>query len=272
MGHVEIISSKQNDFFKKIKSYRLAKYRKQDNIVLVEGQKVYDEALSRLKPIFTVISESYLDKHEDMHTIVPSNLPFEKGQNLEGQQGREQEHRYLAMSDSLFATLSELKTDQGILGVFEIPKFQVDLMSLSRVVILEGVQDPTNVGAIIRNAHGLGYGAVFLGEECAHPFSPKAIRASMGSVFHIPVVSCTLFEQIQRLKDEDFVIVATDLAGDSKAAPFKKCALLIGSEGKGLSVEALSMSDEIFTIEMRNNAESLNAAVASGIAMYLFKE
>ncbi|MCL2751110.1 MAG: RNA methyltransferase, partial [Coriobacteriia bacterium] len=178
------------------------------------------------------------------------------------------------LSDNLFLSVSELKTSQGILGVFELPASSVDVSKLSRAVILEGVQDPKNVGALIRSAHCLGYDAVFLDECCAHPFSPKVIRASMGSVFCIPVLSCETTEalqlQIQELKDKGFFVVGTDVAGTEEIVRKEKIALLIGNEGSGLSPQSLELCDYVFRIKMASSAESLNAAVAGGIAMYLF--
>jgi TrmH family RNA methyltransferase len=245
-----LIKSKDNDFFKKIKSYCVgsssAKYRKGDNCLIAEGEKTYREALAVLNLRNTIVSESYFDSTDaDLsHSTV--------------------------FADNLFDSISELKTSQGILGIFDVPHFDINTASLSRVVILEGIQDPNNIGAIIRNAHCLGFEAVFLGEGCARPFSPKVIRSSMGSVFHIPVIAGTTLEQIQELREQDFSIVGTAMSGNEEVRPFEKVAILIGSEGSGLSAEALELCDYNFKIKMHNKAESLNAAVASGIAMYLF--
>jgi len=244
-----LIKSKDNDFFKRIKSYSSAggaKYRKRDNCLIAEGEKTYAEALKTLKLKNTIVSESYL---------ASTNESF---QNL------------TIFADSLFDSISELKTSQGILGVFEIPSYDIDMTALSRVVVLENIQDPKNVGAIIRNAHCLGYEAVFLGEGCAQPFSPKVIRSSMGASFHLPVIAGSTLTQMQELKGSDFTLVGTAMSGEEAVPQFEKVALVIGNEGSGLSQEALELCDYSFKIKMSNQAESLNAAVASGIAMYLF--
>jgi len=254
--NIKLIRSKDNDFYKKLKSYGQSKYRKRDNVVVVEGQKIYDDALPHLEPIYTVASESYYDAHKD-------RLP-------------QQLNKVTVLADSLFASLSELKTDQGIMGIFTQPDHQVDISNIRRVVLLEDVQDPANVGAIIRSAHCLGYEAVFLSASCAQPFSPKVIRSSMGSVFHMPVVSLSdlskLHQQIASLKESGFAIVGTTLSGSSDVPVQKKLALVIGSEGRGLTQATLDLCDHAFTIEMSDRADSLNAAVASGIAMYVLRE
>ena len=248
-GSSMLIKSKDNDFFKRIKSYSSAggaKYRKRDSCLIAEGKKTYAEALATLKLKNTVVSESYLACHN------------ESFQNL------------TIFADSLFDSISELKTSQGILGVFEIPSYDIDMTALSRVVVLENIQDPKNVGAIIRNAYCLGIEAVFLGEGCAQPFSPKVIRSSMGSVFHLPVVVGSTLTQMQELKDSDFTLVGTAMSGKEAVMQLEKVALIIGNEGSGLSQEALELCDYLFKIKMSDKAESLNAAVASGIAMYLW--
>ncbi|MCL2437861.1 MAG: RNA methyltransferase [Coriobacteriia bacterium] len=244
------ITSRDNDFFKQIKSYQLAKYRKQDNCFLAEGEKVYYEACRKLKLRYTIVSESYFLAH-----------PYVAGDDAA---------KASVFADNIFESVSDLKTNQGILGIFELPVFNLEISRLSRVALLEKVQDPKNVGAIIRNAHCLGYEAVFLDEDCAAPFSPKVIRSSTGSVFHVPVLSGDILQHIQELKSAGFALVGTTLAGKEEVQTADKVALLVGNEGGGLSNQALALCDYLFRIKMNPEAESLNAAVASGIAMYLF--
>jgi TrmH family RNA methyltransferase len=254
-----VIKSRQNDFYKQLKSYQLAKYRKRDNCLVAEGDKLYREAASTLPLRYTVVSESYLAAHPqllDEHSSL-AEAGLEQG-------------RLSIFANDLFESVSELKTSQGILGVFEQPTAVIDVADQQRVLMLEDMQDPKNLGSIVRSAHALGYGAVFLAGACASPFSPKAIRASMGSVFHVPLLSVDLQQQISELKAADFTIVGTALNGDADARKTDKLALLIGNEGSGLSAGAQELCDNLFTIPMHNKAESLNAAVASGIAMYIF--
>ena len=303
------IKSKDNDFFKTIKSYHSAKYRKRDKVLIAEGAKLCHEALFTLQVRHIIVSKSYYDKHFSHrfennavfaistesntlreHTATsrrtqhpPCHLERSEAQSRDLKPSQLQvlpdkleefdQSKFTIFADSLFAQISELKTNQGILGIFEQPSFEVNLAELSKIVILEGIQDPTNVGAIIRNAHCLGYELVVLGEACAHPFSPKVIRSSMGSVFRLPTFSLDssehLLQKIQDLKGAGFSIVGTALSGDEQAPGLEKFALLIGSEGSGLSQQAIDVCDSVYTIKMDKSAESLNAAVASGIAMYL---
>ena len=252
MTSPHLIRSRENDFFKQIKSYQSAKYRKQDSCLIADGEKTYQEALTKLQLRHTIISESYLQAHPQTVEEYASKLTV--------------------FADNIFESISEFKTSQGILGIFELPIFDAEMSKFSRVVLLENVQDPKNVGAIIRTAHCLDFEAVFLGEGCAAPFSPKVIRSSMGSVFHLPVLSCAIENQIRDLKDADFTIVGTALSGNTEVRNYDKIALIVGSEGGGLSSKTRALCDDLFRIEINSSAESLNASVASGIAMYLFND
>ncbi|MCL2808243.1 MAG: RNA methyltransferase [Coriobacteriia bacterium] len=274
MDNQEVIRSKENSFYKRIKSYQSAKYRKQDNCFVAEGEKLLFEALASCSLKHILMSQSYymqavqqLSAPHDHQTLKPALRLLHVAEESSAQ-------LLTVLSDNLFCSLSELKTSQGVLGVFELPAHEVDVSGFNKVVVLEGVQDPKNVGAIIRSAHCLGYEAVVLDCCCAQPFSPKVIRSSMGSVFHVPVVSCQapgqLLQQIAKLKDSGFYIVGTALSGTEKVVAKAKIALLIGSEGGGLSSQSMELCDHIFTITMAESAQSLNAAVACGIALYLF--
>ncbi|MCL2680030.1 MAG: RNA methyltransferase [Coriobacteriia bacterium] len=254
MEKLQPIRSKDNDLYKKIKSYTVPKYRKRDNVVLVEGQKTYDEAYTRLNCLYTIVSESYYLKNAEVGAEAAEGVQH-------------------VIDDALFSSLSELKTSQGILGVFQMPDFHIDLATLQRVVVLQGVQDPKNVGAIMRNAHCLGYQAVFLSEGCAQVFSPKAIRAAMGASLYVPSTVGDIFDQVIQLKEAGFTVIAADLSG-SETLPADltsqdKIALLIGGEGSGISPEVLQGCDYRFRIPLQPGAESLNVSVASGIVMYL---
>jgi len=252
-----LIRSKDNDFFKLIKSYASAKARKRDRVLLAEGEKTYAEALATLKLRNTIVAESYFDAANPKTCASPEPAQL------------------TVFADSLFDAVADLKTSQGIIGVFEQPTVtmeSLDFELLTRVVVLDGVQDPSNVGAIIRSAHCLGFQAVLLGEGSAQPFSPKVIRSSMGSVFHVPVIEASVADYIAQLKAAGFAVVGTALSGSADVPKSLKLALLIGSEGRGLSPDILEQCDHIFSIKMSDSAESLNAAVASGIAMYVLGE
>ena len=253
---IHFITSKNNDFFKKMKLSTLPKNRVREGIVLVEGDKSFREA-SLVLPLRHVLVDETFDLDSFMNTLpdIPSQT-------------------YTRFSNHLFNALVDTKNPQGIIGVFDLPDQQLDLTTLDTVVVLEGIQDPGNVGTIIRTAFCLGYQAVLLDDACATYFSPKVIRSSMGALFHIPCASASLEQHVGDLKDAGFSIVGADMDGDdvrerdTSATP-EKIALLVGSEGQGLSETALSACDYRYRIPLAHEAaESLNVAVASGIMMY----
>lgn len=246
------ITSKENDFFKLVKSYTLSKNRKREGVVFVEGTKSFKEASECLRLRYALINEDFDSDSLDEETL--SHLT--------------------RLSNHLFKALSDTKSSQGIIGIFELSEFELELSSQNKIVVLEGIQDPGNVGTIVRTALFLGYEAVLLDEACAACFSPKVIRSSMGAVFHIPCITAPLKEHLGNLKEAGFCIIGGDLQGEtlqrSEDLPSQqRIALLFGSEGQGLSDAALACCDHRYKIPAASPAaESLNVAVASGIMMF----
>ncbi|MCL2525450.1 MAG: RNA methyltransferase [Coriobacteriia bacterium] len=254
MENLHLISSKDNDFFKTIKSYQTAKARRRDGILIAEGVKTYRDAHARLNLLHTVVSKSYAQAHPDFAADLEAKT-------------------VTVFADNLFEAASELITSQGILGVFELPDATLDFDAIRRIVVLDGVQNPGNVGAILRNAHCLGFEAAVLSESCAQVYSPKVIRSSMGAAFALPTYTAISAEdfvtQLKNLKAADFRLLGLDMGGSEQLPKADKIALVVGSEGSGLSSHVRTICDDTFKIKMNDQAESLNAAVATGIAMYL---
>ena len=142
---------------------------------------------------------------------------------------------------------------------------------LRRVIVLEGVQDPGNVGTAIRTANALGMDAVVLTGACADLYGPKTVRATMGALFRQPVLTCATDELMQLLRANGLKLYGaalTDTAQDLRRVPLTPAAVAIGSEGRGLSAELLAQCDGQIIIPMQPGAESLNAAVAAAVVMW----
>ena len=136
------------------------------------------------------------------------------------------------------------------------------------IVALDRVQDPGNLGTILRTADAMGACGLLLGEGCADPYAPKPLRASMGSVYHIPVWQANLEGEVQRLASQGFTLVCGHLKGESRLPePGEKCVLVIGNEGNGVS-DAVAAQCKKYRLPMYGKAESLNASVAAGILIY----
>jgi TrmH family RNA methyltransferase len=183
------------------------------------------------------------------------------------------------LTSHLFERLSEMKTHQGVIAIVRPPSVSLEELlesldqALVRLLLLEDVQDPGNVGTLIRTADALGFQGVLLTESTATIYNSKTVAASMGSIFHVPIVELRddfgLFAD--EMKRQGFILVASDIDGDNLASgrpQAPKLVLMMGNEGKGLSKEALSLADISVRIPMSGKAESLNVASAGAILMW----
>ncbi len=173
------------------------------------------------------------------------------------------------VSDAVMEALSDTKSQQGVIAVARKQRRPVP-SPRGLFVMLEDVADPQNVGTIIRTADAAGAACVMLSKRCADYTSPKAVRASMGSVFHLPiVVSEDICADAAMLKQKGMRIFGTHLKGEGKLAPTGSDCVVIGSEANGMSEKMAALCDGLYKIPMRGSAERLNAAVAAGIVIYM---
>ncbi len=183
---------------------------------------------------------------------------------------KETKGHYL-LDEHVFSLISSTKTTQGIACVCEIPKIIWD--NSGKILILENVQDPNNMGTILRTAEAMSLSAVILCGNCCDPFSPKVLRGTMGAVFRLPVI---FYENIQsavcflkKFQYKIFASVVSDAVEYITNISFpENSAVIIGNEGNGISDIAKESCDMQFTIPMKGRAESLNASVASSIIMW----
>ena len=169
-------------------------------------------------------------------------------------------------------SLSELPTPQGIIAVVKKHSLTVDLDGAW--LLLDNVQDPGNVGTMIRTADAAGFTGVVLGKGTADIYSTKVLRSMQGSNFHLPIISMDLTEAVTIFKEKEIPVYGTELNKDAidyrQAAPGKKVALILGNEGQGVRSELLEMTDQNLYIPIYGQAESLNVGIAAGILMYHF--
>jgi TrmH family RNA methyltransferase len=166
--------------------------------------------------------------------------------------------------------LADTVTPQGILAVFEVAARAWSDLPAADVVVLDGVQDPGNLGTLLRTAEGLGVGGAVAVEGTVDPWNPKAVRASAGSIFRLPVVRASRAEAVERLATGGWSVWAAAADGE----PFRRgdalpgrIALVLGNEGRGVSPELLAAADRRVAIAMAADVESLNVAVAAAILM-----
>ena len=173
------------------------------------------------------------------------------------------------------AALCDAKTPQGVIAVCPYPEETASIPeNAALLVALDGVQDPGNVGTVIRTMDAAGYQCLLMDEKSADPYGPKTLRASMGGVFRIPVCRCAdLAGQLRSLAQSGYDIIAGDLHGEPfyqrRKAKDRLC-VVIGNEGQGVSPAVFAQSTMRLKLPMVGGAESLNAAVAGAIMMYDF--
>ena len=244
---MEYITSLKNPKIQTWKSLKDRKGRRETGCFLVEGRKMVEEAIASAFSVEAVL----VDADRQAEFVLPDGVYT------------------VTMPSHVLAAVCDTKTPQGIVAVVRLRDTPV---TGSRLVALDGVQDPGNVGTIIRTADAAGFEGVLLSGQCADVFSPKVLRATMGSIFRMGVrVTEDLPGLLSSLRDEGFSIISSQLDGTpfyGMASAGERYALVIGSEGNGVTDEVKALATHRVKLPMRGGAESLNAAVAAGIMMY----
>ena len=244
----ELITSLKNPKVALWKSLKDRKGRKETGCFLVEGRKMVEEALMSSFAVETVL----VDEARQQEFPLPDSCTV------------------YAMPSHVLAAVCDTKTPQGIAAVLRLR--QQPARDAKALVALDGVQDPGNVGTIIRTADAAGIGGVLLSQQCADVFSPKVLRATMGSIFRMDIrVTEDLRGELAALAERGYAVLSSQLDGTpfyDRGPVGEKFALVIGSEGNGVTEEVKAVATHRVKLPMRGGAESLNAAVAAGIMMY----
>lgn len=237
-----VITSKQNPLIKEIASLSDKKYRSKYGCYLVEGVKPVNECIAAGCDISKIICS------EELKNAYPDAI---------------------AVSKEIFGYLSSEKTPQGVIAAVRLPQTPLSAPEKS-CLILDNLQDPGNLGTIIRTANAAGYKDLYL-INCTDPYSPKAVRASMSGIFFVNVYRGTHEEIFSVLNGLPLICADMDGTDVFSFAPPAKFCLCIGNEGSGISDEVMKRADYKIRIPMDGTCESLNAAVSAGIAMYQLK-
>jgi len=244
---MEQITSLKNPRVQAWRSLQNPKGRREQNAFLVEGTRMVREALSSDFPIQALLlREDYLPDFPLRADIPTYSLPAH-----------------------VFASVSDTRTPQGIAAVLSR---RVNPLRGSRLLALDAVQDPGNVGTIIRTADAAGLDGALLSPECADLFSPKVLRSTMGSIFRMSFAfPPSLPAALREFREKGFSVLSSQLDGDpfyDRQNVSSSFILIIGNEGNGISDAVQSEATHRLRLPMRGGAESLNAAVAAGIMMY----
>lgn len=249
---MKYIESMQNARVKQWKKLLTKKDRDKSGLFLVEGFHLVEEALA--------------------HGLVEEMI-IKEGTDLP-QKWEVGDINLFSVHKDIFDAIADTDTPQGIAAVCKKPTFQDLEAGISAVLLIDRVQDPGNIGTMIRTADAAGFDAVILGDGCADPYSPKVVRSTQGSLFHIPILKGSLETWMEKLQQSGVKVYGTALQGAKPYREISKAdrfAILVGNEGSGVSKELLDKTDQNVYIPIYGKSESLNVAVAAGILMYGLK-
>ncbi len=254
---MQVITSKDNEIIKSIKKLKDKKFREQEHKYIIEGIKLIEEAVKESAKINTVVVCEDCVKNEE----IDSKLLYEVAK-----------YNCIYVSERIFSLLTDVKNPQGILAVIE-KEAQSELIDYNEdlIVVLDKVQDPGNLGTILRTVDSIGLKQIIVAEGSGDIFNPKVVRSTMGAIFRVKVkISQDIQKTIAEIKKHKFKVISTSLATDKSIydVKYEKSAIIIGNEANGVSKELQDASDELVKIPMLGNTESLNASVATGIVLY----
>ncbi|WP_144698697.1 TrmH family RNA methyltransferase [Fictibacillus phosphorivorans] len=248
MKHIE---SESNASLKQWKKLHTKKEREKSGTFLLEGPHLIEEAITSGAKL--------------QHVIVEENFEI-------NEVWLKEKFTLWSVPAKLMKQLSETEKPQGIIAVCEMMEQSEELIKKGgRYLLIDGVQDPGNLGTIIRTADSAGLDGVFLGEGTADLYNGKTVRSTQGSLFHLPIVKANLLEIIERCKEHDLPVLSTSLQNsvDMRETPeVDGFALIMGNEGAGVQEILQQESTLNVKIPIFGSAESLNVSVATGILLY----
>ena len=243
-----IITSKTNSVVKNAKKLHQKKYRK--SAYLIEGWHLFEEAVQAGVTIEKVFA---LESYRDQLAAFPQTI---------------------WVSEEILLDLADTQTPQGIVAVIQKEEVGLPDFRQGKYLFLEDVQDPGNVGTMIRTADAAGFTGVIVSDKSADIYSLKTLRSMQGSHFHLPIYRMPLATFVEEAKKSNLPILATTLSRESKdyreLSSLENFVLVMGNEGQGISSVMAESADQLVHISMKGRAESLNVAVAAGILMFYF--
>ncbi|PTQ84367.1 TrmH family RNA methyltransferase [Trichococcus patagoniensis] len=250
---MEKIVSMKNQKVKQWKKLQTTKGRKEAGAYLIEGTHLLKEAIKAEANIQEVVMTEAFHQQADLQI---------------------EERDIIIVSQEILSSLAQTETPQGVVAIVQIPEATPISEYKGKYILLDQVQDPGNLGTIIRTADAAGYTGVILGEGSVDLYNDKVLRSMQGSHFHLPVYRGDLKKLIPEMKSNGIPVYGTELnaaAVDYRTvSPTDTVALILGNEGNGVSDKVLALTDQNLYIPIFGEAESLNVAVAAGILLYHF--
>ncbi len=254
---MQTITSKDNELIKHIRKLKDKKYRDESNEYVVEGVKLVEEAVkenAKIKQI--IVCEDTTRTYE-----IPTHIMLEIAK-----------YECISVSDKIFNIITQVTNPQGIMAIIEknAQNAKIDYTQ-DIIVVLDDVQDPGNLGTILRTVDSIGLNQIIVSKGTADAFNSKVVRSTMGAIFRIKIIEVeNLTQAIKEMRKHHFKLMVTSLQTKNSIydIDFYKKIIVIGNEANGVSKEIQDMADEKAKIPMLGRTESLNASVAAGVVMY----
>ncbi len=251
------ILSKDNNLIKHIKKLKEKKYRDEYGEYIIEGIKLISEAINENADIMQII---ICDGCGETGTI-ESHLKYEMAK-----------YECIYVPQNIFKIISDVENPQGILAVVKKGNSEEEINYTDDIIVaLDDVQDPGNLGTILRTVDSVGLKQILVSKGTADSYNPKVVRSTMGAIFRVKVIECeNLKETLKEIQKNGYKVMVTSLEAKHSIykTDYNKKVLVVGNEANGVSKEIQKLANEKVIIPMLGKTESLNVAVATGVVLY----
>ena len=255
---MQLITSKDNEIIKNIKKLKDKKYRNEQKEFIIEGIKLIEEAIEENVNIkMIIVCEGCADEGS-----IEQKLLYQIAK-----------YNCIYVSEKVFSSITDVKTPQGMLAVIEMKNSEEKSINYDEDIIfaLDGIQDPGNLGTILRTIDSVGLTQVIVSKDTVDAYNPKVVRSTMGAIFRVKVIeSQDLIRTMRNIKKHKFEIIATSLETNNSIynIDLSRKVIIIGNEANGVSKEIMNIADGKTKIPMLGKTESLNAAVSASVIAY----
>lgn len=254
---MQIITSKDNEIIKNIRKLKEKKYRDLNNEYIVEGIKMIREAINEEAVIKLIV----VCEENANSGAIDKKLLYEIAK-----------YECIYVNKKIFSLISDVQNPQGILAVIQKQNSEENIdYKQDIIVVLDGIQDPGNLGTILRTIDSVGLNQVIVSKETADAYNPKVVRSTMGAIFRVNIIeSDNLVDTLKNMKKHKYKVMATSLETQNSIydIDYTKKVIVIGNEANGVSKDILDCADEKIKIPMLGKTESLNASVATAVILY----
>ena len=253
---MKTITSNKNPLIQRAKSLQTAKGRKAEQAYWLDGEHMVSEAIAYCSADIEAVyvAEEKVEHYKELLEKLPDTA------------------MQYSIPMTMFTQIAQVKTPQGISAICTLPEMKPISTFGKKLVLLENVQDPGNVGTILRTMDAAGFDGALLSEGCADPYSAKVLRSTMGSIFRVPVhFISNVAQTVEELNKQGYTTIASCLQGEAFYERDKvktPLCVLVGNEGAGLSETSIQACTNRYKLPMLGGSESLNVAIATAIFLY----